>query len=120
MANEDEILSFDITEDDLNEAKGLGSGFRRRYVSLILPILEFSFNVCSMNSRGKQSKEYATYGIWAGDDQDSDASDPGSSRPSFGGGRKKGAANYTAPVGFISAGIVGVCHPELHITLQIM
>ncbi|XP_053726850.1 tuftelin-interacting protein 11 [Synchiropus splendidus] len=46
--------------------------------------------------RHRQTKEQATYGIWA--DKDSDDDD----RPSFGGKRAK---DYTAPVNFVSAGL---------------
>ena len=78
MANEDEVLSFEITDQDLEE--------------------EFNFDL----RRPRISKNRATYGIWAenSDDDDVDA------RPSFGGEKsKKGFGNYTAPVGFVSAGI---------------
>ncbi|XP_028314316.1 tuftelin-interacting protein 11 [Gouania willdenowi] len=46
--------------------------------------------------RHRQSKEQATYGIWADRDSDDDE------RPSFGGKRSK---DYTAPVSFVSAGL---------------
>uniref|UniRef100_A0A665U070 Tuftelin-interacting protein 11 n=1 Tax=Echeneis naucrates TaxID=173247 RepID=A0A665U070_ECHNA len=46
--------------------------------------------------RHRQSKEQATYGIWAERDSDDDE------RPSFGGKRSK---DYTAPVNFVSAGL---------------
>ncbi|KAG5282785.1 hypothetical protein AALO_G00059910 [Alosa alosa] len=45
--------------------------------------------------RHKQTKEEATYGIWAEHDSDEE-------RPSFGGKRSK---DYSAPVSFVSAGI---------------
>ncbi|KAK2825247.1 hypothetical protein Q7C36_019174 [Tachysurus vachellii] len=45
--------------------------------------------------RHRQTKEEATYGIWAEHDSDDE-------RPSFGGKRAK---DYTAPVNFISAGV---------------
>uniref|UniRef100_A0A667Y7T4 Tuftelin-interacting protein 11 n=1 Tax=Myripristis murdjan TaxID=586833 RepID=A0A667Y7T4_9TELE len=46
--------------------------------------------------RHKQTREQATYGIWAERDSDEDE------RPSFGGKRSK---DYTAPVSFVSAGL---------------
>lgn len=46
--------------------------------------------------RTRQTKEQATYGIWADRDSDEDE------RPSFGGKRSK---DYTAPVNFVSAGL---------------
>ncbi|XP_056130616.1 tuftelin-interacting protein 11 [Lampris incognitus] len=46
--------------------------------------------------RHRQTKEQATYGIWAERDSDDDE------RPSFGGKKSK---DYTAPVNFISAGL---------------
>ncbi|KAG7244007.1 hypothetical protein INR49_006168 [Caranx melampygus] len=46
--------------------------------------------------RHRQTKEQATYGIWADRDSDEDE------RPSFGGKRSK---DYTAPVNFVSAGL---------------
>ena len=47
----------------------------------------------------------ATYGIWAGDSDDSGDGDP-DARPSFsGGGRGGGGAGKNAPVNFVSAGI---------------
>lgn len=46
--------------------------------------------------RTRQTKEQATYGIWADRDSDEDE------RPSFGGKRSK---DYTAPVSFVSAGL---------------
>ncbi|MED6292995.1 Tuftelin-interacting protein 11 [Characodon lateralis] len=46
--------------------------------------------------RFRQSKEQATYGIWADRDSDEDE------RPSFGGKRSK---DYTTPVSFVSAGL---------------
>ncbi len=77
--------------------------------------------------RPRMSKNRATYGIWAENSDDDD--DPGEeenlaklffkaattflsidARPSFGfggGGGRKGGKNYTAPVGFVSAGIQG-------------
>ena len=87
MANDDEMLDFKITDEDLAN--------------------EFNFNL----RRPRQSKNKATYGIWAEDsDEEADA------RPSFGSaggaggfGRKSGTGNYSAPVGFVSAGIQKVC-----------
>ena len=87
MANDDEMLDFKITDEDLAN--------------------EFNFNL----RRPRQSKNRATYGIWAEDsDEEADA------RPSFGSaggaggfGRKSGTGNYSAPVGFVSAGIQKVC-----------
>lgn len=46
--------------------------------------------------RARQTKDQATYGIWADRDSDEDE------RPSFGGKRAK---DYTAPVSFVSAGL---------------
>ncbi|XP_023269243.1 tuftelin-interacting protein 11 [Seriola lalandi dorsalis] len=46
--------------------------------------------------RHRQTKEQATYGIWADRDSDEDE------RPSFGGKRSK---DYSAPVNFVSAGL---------------
>ncbi|XP_026199995.1 tuftelin-interacting protein 11 [Anabas testudineus] len=46
--------------------------------------------------RHRQTKEQATYGIWADRDSDEDE------RPSFGGKKSK---DYTAPVSFVSAGL---------------
>lgn len=46
--------------------------------------------------RFRQTKEQATYGIWAERDSDEDE------RPSFGGKKSK---DYTAPVNFVSAGL---------------
>uniref|UniRef100_A0A3Q3M5L4 Tuftelin-interacting protein 11 n=1 Tax=Mastacembelus armatus TaxID=205130 RepID=A0A3Q3M5L4_9TELE len=46
--------------------------------------------------RHRQTKEQATYGIWADRDSDEDE------RPSFGGKRSR---DYTAPVNFVSAGL---------------
>uniref|UniRef100_A0AAX7SMY9 Tuftelin-interacting protein 11 n=1 Tax=Astatotilapia calliptera TaxID=8154 RepID=A0AAX7SMY9_ASTCA len=46
--------------------------------------------------RHRQTKEQATYGIWADRDSDEDE------RPSFGGKRSK---DYTVPVNFVSAGL---------------
>ena len=89
MANEDEILAFEITDQDLAN--------------------EFNFDL----RRPRQSKNKATYGIWAEDsDEEADA------RPAFGsaggagaGGfaKKSGKGSYSAPVGFVSAGIQKVC-----------
>jgi hypothetical protein len=83
MANEEEMMGFEITDDDLNT--------------------EFNFN----RRRPRQSKNRAMLGIWA-EDSDEEAD----TRPAFGGGggrggRNAGSAggNYTAPVGFVSAGI---------------
>ena len=81
MANDDEVMSFEITDQDLDD--------------------EFNIN----RSRPRQSKNRATYGIWA---ENSDDDDDGDLRPSFGGGGKSRKANYTGPVGFVSAGIQGV------------
>ncbi len=83
MANDEEVLAFEITDNDLDN--------------------EFNFNL----RRPRQSKNRATYGIWAEDsDEEADA------RPSFGSGGFVGSgssrgrgANYSAPVGFVSAGI---------------
>ena len=84
MANDDELLAFEITDQDLAN--------------------EFNFDL----RRPRQSKNRATYGIWAEDsDEEADA------RPAFGSGgagaagfaRKPGTGNYSAPVGFVSAGI---------------
>ena len=78
--SDDEVMRFDITESDLNEA--YNPGFRR----------------------SRQSKNKATYGIFA-DDSDEEDDDP-DARPSFGSSKRKGGgkSDYTAPVGFISAG----------------
>lgn len=76
--SDDEVMGFEITDNDLAN--------------------EFNFDL----RRPKQSKNRATYGIWAenSDEEDSEA------RPTFSGGpRKKGRADYTAPLGFVSAGI---------------
>ena len=76
--SDDDVMRFEITDNDLNN--------------------EFNFDL----RRPKQSKNRATYGIWA-DNSDEDEED---SRPHFSGGsRKKGRADYTAPLGFVSAGI---------------
>ena len=76
--SDDDVMRFEITDNDLNN--------------------EFNFDL----RRPKQSKNRVTYGIWA-DNSDEDEED---SRPHFSGGsRKKGRADYTAPLGFVSAGI---------------
>ncbi len=82
MANEDEVMGFEITDQDLDE--------------------EFNFDL----RRPRMSKNRATYGIWA---ENSDEEDEVEARPGFGGRRRKGGAgaNYTAPVGFVSAGVQG-------------
>lgn len=81
MANDDEVMSFEITDQDYEE--------------------EFNFDL----RRPRMSKNQATYGIWA---ENSDEDDDPDARPSFGNvpRRSRGArANYTAPVGFVSAGV---------------
>merc|ERR1712115_537059 len=53
--------------------------------------------------RPRISKNRATYGIWA---EDSDQDDT-NTRPAFGGGssgQRAGGGDYTAPLGFVSAG----------------
>ena len=46
---------------------------------------------------------YFSYGIWA---ENSDEEEDLNARPTFGGARKKGGrADYSAPVGFVSAGL---------------
>ena len=83
MANDDEMLDFKITDEDLAN--------------------EFNFNL----RRPRQSKNRATYGIWAEDsDEEADATPSFGSAGGAGGfGRKSGSGNYSAPVGFVSAGI---------------
>ena len=76
--SDDDVMRFEITDNDLEN--------------------EFNYGL----QRPKQSKNRATYGIWA----DNSDEDEGDSRPHFSGGsRKKGRADYTAPLGFVSAGI---------------
>ena len=80
--DDDEVMSFEITDSDLAE--------------------EFNFGL----KRPRISKNRATYGIWA---ENSDEEDDPDARPSFGGGGRRpkggGRGDYTAPVGFVSAGI---------------
>ena len=78
--SDDDVMRFEITDNDLEN--------------------EFNYGL----QRPKQSKNRATYGIWA-DNSDDDEID---ARPTFSGGsRKKGRSDYTAPLGFVSAGIQG-------------
>ena len=75
MANDEEVMSFEITDQDLDDEL---NPHRRR---------------------PKQSKNRATYGIWA-ENSDDDVDDD--LRPSFGGATKQ---SKMGPVGFVSAGI---------------
>lgn len=79
MANEEEVLAFQITDQDLED--------------------EFNFD----RRRPRQSKNRAIYGVWA---ENSDEEDDVDARPAFGGGRPM-AGGFTAkgPVGFVSAGV---------------
>ena len=77
MSDEDEVMSFSISEHDLDDA--------------------FNVNL----RRPRISKNRATYGIWA---EDSEGEDDIDARPSFGGGSSQRAGDFTAPVGFVSAG----------------
>ncbi|MBN3311825.1 TFP11 protein, partial [Atractosteus spatula] len=52
--------------------------------------------------RHRQTKEEATYGVWAERDSDDE-------RPSFGGKRSR---DYTAPVSFVSAALTHLCAEE--------
>ena len=78
--SDDEVMRFEITDHDLDN--------------------EFNFGL----RRPKISKNRATYGIWA-EDSDQEDDDP-DARPSFSGSssRRGGKADYSAPVGFVSAG----------------
>jgi tuftelin-interacting protein 11 len=75
--SEDDMMRFEITDHDIDN--------------------EFNFDL----RRPKITKNRATYGIWADSDED-EAQD---ARPSFGGSRKSGKGDYSAPVGFVSAGL---------------
>ncbi|KAK7107599.1 tuftelin-interacting protein 11-like [Littorina saxatilis] len=70
-----EVERFEVTEGDLDQILNPGS---RRF---------------------RQSKNQATYGIWADDSDD----EGGSSRPGFG-GRQKKSQDYTSGINFISGG----------------
>ena len=79
MSDDDEVMAFSISEHDLDDA--------------------FNVNL----SRPRISKNRATYGIWAEDSDEDDTN----ARPAFGGGssgQKAGGGDYTAPLGFVSAG----------------
>lgn len=79
MANDEEVMSFEITDQDLEE--------------------EFNFDL----RRPRMSKNRAIYGIWA---ENSDEEDDPDARPSFGrAGGSRSSRSYTAPVGFVSAGV---------------
>ncbi|XP_053397449.1 tuftelin-interacting protein 11-like [Mercenaria mercenaria] len=66
-----EVENFEITDDDVYNSFNLRQGRR-------------------------QTKNQATYGMWADNDSDDE-------RPGFGGGKKK--SDFTAPIGFVSGGI---------------
>lgn len=76
MDEEQEVESFEITENDIQQAGFLGLGFR------------------PYKSRGRL-KEEATYGLWAEYDSDDESSSTGR--------RKK---DYSRPLSFISGGVV--------------
>ncbi|TRY76202.1 hypothetical protein TCAL_11554 [Tigriopus californicus] len=86
MANEDEVLAFTITDQDLADEMHLGFGFGR-----------------SSRKRGSQNR--AIYGVWAADSDEEDADDHQVQ------GRASLKKGYTGPVGFVSAGIQGA-QPE--------
>lgn len=67
-----EVEQFEITDDDVYSSFNLRKGRR-------------------------QTKNQATFGIWADPDSDDE-------RPGFGGGGKK-KSDFTAPIGFVSGGI---------------
>ena len=76
MGDEDEVMRFEITDQDLAD------------------------EMTSSYGRKRMSKNQAIYGVWA---ENSDSEEEGGApRPSFGG--KK---DYSAPIGFVSAGIQG-------------
>ena len=79
--SDDEVMRFEITDHDLDN--------------------EFNFGL----KRPRISKNKATYGIWAEDSDEQDDDDP-IGFVGFGGGgsRSKSKSDYTAPVGFVSAG----------------
>ena len=72
-------MRFEITDQDLDEELGMG-GYRRK----------------------RMSKNQATYGIWA---ERSDSEEEPDLKA--GGGRKQARKDYSAPIGFVSAGIQG-------------
>lgn len=79
MSDDDEVMSFSISEHDLDNAFNVNLG------------------------RPRISKNRATYGIWAEDSDEDDTN----TRPAFGGGssgQRAGGGDYTAPLGFVSAG----------------
>lgn len=76
MDEEEEVESFEITDNDLLQVGMLGLGFR------------------PYKSRGRL-KEESTYGMWAEYDSDDESSSTGR--------RKK---DYSRPMNFISGGIV--------------
>jgi len=78
MGDDEEVMRFEITDQDLEEEMSTSYG------------------------RKRMSKNQATYGIWA-DNSDSE----GEGEPKAGFGSNKGKRDYTAPIGFVSGGIVG-------------
>ena len=78
MADDDEVMKFEITDQDLEDEMTPNYG------------------------RKRMSKNQATYGIWA-DNNDSE----GEVEPKAGFGSNKGKRDFTAPKGFVSGGIVG-------------
>jgi tuftelin-interacting protein 11 len=76
--DDDEVMKFEITEKDLED------------------------EMTTSYARKRMSKNQATYGIWA-DNNDSE----GEVEPKAGFGSNKGKRDFTAPKGFVSGGIVG-------------
>ena len=76
--DDDEVMKFEVTEEDLAEEAGgfMGAG----------------------RGRGRQSKEQALYGVWA---ESSDEDE----RPTMGGGSKGKQRDFTAPINFVSGGV---------------
>jgi len=78
MGDDDEVMRFEITDQDLEDEMTTSYG------------------------RKRMSKNQATYGIWA---ENSDSEGEGEVRAGF--GSKKASRDFTAPIGFVSGGIQG-------------
>jgi len=78
MGDDDEVMRFEITDQDLEDEMNTSYG------------------------RKRMSKNQATYGIWA---ENSDSDGEGEVRAGF--GSKKKSRDFTAPIGFVSGGIQG-------------
>eukprot|EP00095_Tigriopus_kingsejongensis_P005312 snap_masked-scaffold337_size202799-processed-gene-1.15 protein:Tk05312 transcript:snap_masked-scaffold337_size202799-processed-gene-1.15-mRNA-1 annotation:"tuftelin-interacting protein 11" len=81
MAHEDEVLAFEVTDQDLADEVHLGLGFGGR--------------------RGRASKNRTIYGVWADDSDEADAPELSRGGPA---GRTGGRLPLTTPLSFVSAG----------------